>query len=82
VSAQAATEERWWHLAACRGKPQRFWFADGGSFEARVARAVCSSCPVRAPCLAAALAEESDEVAPSGIRGGLTDAQRVKLRRL
>jgi WhiB family redox-sensing transcriptional regulator len=61
------------------------WFpsrGDGRNYYAR-ARAICAGCPVRAECLADALAYEqhtrSGEVA--GMFGALSPQQRVQLRR-
>lgn len=69
-------------FAACRGLDTDLFFPLGrpGSpgFErhAAPARAVCSGCPVRAGCLAYALARGLDH----GIFGGLDPAQRRALR--
>lgn len=47
-----------------------------------LARAVCATCAVAGPCLDAALAEErylAPHSAPTGVRGGLTGAERGSL---
>lgn len=70
-------------FAACRGLDVDVFFPMGrpGSpgFERRAAsaRAVCAGCPVRARCLAFALAAGLDD----GIFGGLDPAQRRAVRR-
>lgn len=68
----------WYRLAACRGEPTALFFPDAGRAdpaEVAKAKAVCASCPVREPCLAAGWGE------PHGIWGGLTVRERRALRR-
>lgn len=68
----------WRERAACRGVDVRLWF----SYEKGRARAVCAACPVRAPCLAEALAREAP--APylaAGVFGGLAADEREVLLR-
>jgi hypothetical protein len=81
VARRAASS--WLELAACRGRDPRWWFAHADSFETAVARSICARCPVRQPCLADALAVEAgaDVRYVYGLRGGLTGAERVRLRR-
>ena len=45
--------------------------------EARPAKAVCSTCPVRLECLEYAIATRQDD----GVWGGLDEAERKRLRR-
>jgi hypothetical protein len=71
----------WRDRAACRDvDPERFFPAaeDGPGLRAQVAaaKAICARCPVRAECLAEALAR-----IPFGIAGGLTEHERRQLRR-
>jgi len=39
----------WRALAACKGKPTRWWF-DGTNEERDRAQSICARCPVREPC--------------------------------
>ncbi|MEW1551296.1 WhiB family transcriptional regulator [Streptomyces tsukubensis] len=61
----------------CRQTDSEEWFPDHGHNVTAVE--MCLSCPVKAACLAWALANPS--LASDGIWGGLTRAQRVALRR-
>jgi WhiB family transcriptional regulator, redox-sensing transcriptional regulator len=68
----------WAGRAACRELPLTLFFPPGNSDRTRVdearAKAVCSSCPVRVPCLVFALTREE----AYGVWGGLTaDERRV-----
>lgn len=74
-----------WHLlAACRDEdpdlffPEREDASDAGSYLA--ARMICNRCPVRAECLATALAEERGRGASyrHGMFGGLTPGERAR----
>jgi hypothetical protein len=70
----------WRDQAACRGTDPELFFPAGESgpvHDAQVAaaKAVCAGCPVRAACLAEALAR-----IPYGIAGGLTEQERRRLR--
>jgi WhiB family redox-sensing transcriptional regulator len=76
--APVRREERrrtsWADAAACKSMPTALWFAPDDTSQ-RIALALCRGCPVRADCLAAAVAEEAGQ--PRwGIRGGRTAAQR------
>lgn len=63
-----------WHaLGACVGETD-LMFSDEPSDKAR-ARGLCSTCPVRKPCLAEALLRRE----PEGIWGGLDENQRRML---
>ncbi len=70
-----------WRLrAACTGPgvdPE--WFFPTSGQQGTRAKRVCVGCPVRADCLADALAGAAD--GDRGIRGGLTAAARRRLRR-
>lgn len=77
----------WRDYAACIGVPTEFYFvdtkgSDGGS-ETRMARRICTSCPVRRQCLDAALYAERNvsEKLRFGIRGGLPPRKRAELWR-
>ncbi len=81
MSAQRA-EEAWQIKAACRG-PQAEAFFPPSHFERkdekldreRRAKAICSTCPVRRPCLDYAVKIRE----PHGIWGGLNEAERKQL---
>lgn len=68
----------WRCRAVCReADPEAFFPPRGGS--ARPAKRVCSRCPVAAECLDEALGYPASE--DFGIRGGLSERERVVLRR-
>lgn len=70
---------QWRDLAACRDSDPELFFPIGTGplavSQIAAAKAVCARCPVRQPCLAFAL-----DALPQGIAGGLTPAQRRRLR--
>lgn len=66
---------RWKDQAACIGK-QEFFYTDYRQTLVQQAKAICSQCPVRAQCLAHALA--NTEV---GIWGGYTANERRMMLR-
>jgi WhiB family redox-sensing transcriptional regulator len=76
--------ETWWERAVCRGQDASFFFAPS-YFEKRaekqareaVAKALCSRCPVREPCLEFALARRD----PHGVWGGLNEMERRAILR-
>ena len=72
VEAQPA----WRRAALCRDQPLAIFFPARGQ-SSKPALAICGPCPVKADCLAEALAEELDH----GIRGGLTARARVAARK-
>ncbi len=82
VSTSVQVEDLWQVKASCRG-PQAAIFFPPSHFErkdekeARENRAkdICSSCPVRKPCLAYALGIKE----PHGIWGGLNEAERKRV---
>ncbi|GAA4947742.1 hypothetical protein GCM10023205_04640 [Yinghuangia aomiensis] len=70
----------WIDNAACRHTPDPDAFERTGSRNTREALAMCGVCPVRDRCLEAALAvEEPGMRYGTGIRGGLTWAERQPL---
>ncbi len=81
MSAQTL-EQTWQVKAACRG-PQAVVFFPPPQFERKdeklaregQAKDICSTCPVRRPCLEYAL----DIREPHGIWGGLNEAERKEL---
>jgi WhiB family redox-sensing transcriptional regulator len=67
-----------WHArAACRGQGTAEWIKATSTGDYTGAKAVCSSCPVRAECLDYALADPS----LVGCWGGTTERERRDLRR-
>ena len=72
------TEDADWHdRALCaQTDPEAFFPEKGGS--TREAKKICSVCPVRAECLAYALAHDER----FGIWGGLSERERRRLKRL
>lgn len=72
-------EEIWWQDAVCAQiDPEAFFPDDNGAYSARAAKAVCKTCPVISEC--AEFAIRNFEM--YGIWGGLTPAERQKLRGL
>jgi WhiB family redox-sensing transcriptional regulator len=79
TAAFASTSAGWRQLAACAAPgidPEWFFPAKGGT--ARPAKRICARCPVKAPCLAEALA--TPPAHDDGVRGGTTPAERRWLR--
>lgn len=72
-------EDLAWRLrAACRGRDPALWFPlSPGAREVRIAKAFCSSCPVRPRCLHEALRRGDLQ----GIWGGLTTEERRRIGR-
>ena len=66
---------------ACRESDPDVWFPDNQqhhmSMEFRIAKKLCGQCPVKNLCLEFALVNEEDH----GLWGGLTPAERKRLRR-
>lgn len=71
-------ERAWVEQAACRDQPTRRFTDPHDDADVRAALATCHQCPVRQPCLAAALAHRPE--ADVGIWGGTTALQRRQLR--
>ena len=68
--------------AACRYHPADLWFPDDpstpeGREQARRAIAICQECPLKVPCLAAAIEAGEDY----GIWGGMRQEERGRLIR-
>ncbi|WP_030749043.1 WhiB family transcriptional regulator [Streptomyces griseus] len=74
--------EGWRTAAACQEVDPDLFFPVGSGAPALAqeeeAKRVCRRCPVREPCLGAALAQPRP---PSGVWGGLTEAERRSLVR-
>ncbi|MER5202084.1 WhiB family transcriptional regulator [Streptomyces sp. NPDC002825] len=74
--------EGWRAAAACQEVDPDLFFPVGTGAPALTqeeeAKTVCRRCPVREPCLRSALAQPHP---PSGVWGGLTEAQRRSLAR-
>jgi WhiB family redox-sensing transcriptional regulator len=72
----------WQALAACRGLGTDWFFAPDGERQPerdareRKAKAICSACPSRTPCLEFALT-----AGRYGVWGGLTEEERDRERR-
>lgn len=73
-----AYKKDWRGEAGCAGMDQEIFFPDRGHGLGRIAKAVCSTCPVREQCLAFAL----DTQQKFGVWGGKTEAERRKIIRL
>ena len=71
-----AHSQEWRARAACRDSDVSVFFPSSEE-EAAVPKAICAGCPVREECLEWALATRQDE----GVWGGLTEAERRRLRR-
>lgn len=65
----------WLSRASCAGHDAEVWFSRIPSYQSR-ARFVCSICPVKVPCIDAAITNGD-----SGIRGGLTRPERRQLHK-
>ena len=73
----ATLTPRWHRDALCREHPDlTLWFPAKGQ-PTRPALEICARCPVRAECLAEALA---DPELDHGVRGGMTARARTALR--
>ncbi len=70
------TDTAWRDEAACRGLDTDVFFPLTDE-EAEEAKAICASCSVREECLEFALLTRQDD----GVWGGLTEAERRRLRR-
>ncbi len=66
-----ASDQKWQDQAACRALAVETFFPPAEQ-ESEVAKAVCSTCTVRQPCLEFAIAEGER----FGIWGGLTSQER------
>lgn len=71
-------ENGWRFQAACRGEDPNIFFPEVGDWKSvREAKAICSTCPVKAECLKFAL----DFCLCHGVYGGTSEKQRKLLRR-
>ena len=79
---QRYDDEGDWTLdAVCSQFDPEIFFPEIGSGVA-LARSICATCPVRLPCLDAALEEEDgSELTVYGVRGGLGASEREKILR-
>jgi WhiB family redox-sensing transcriptional regulator len=66
----------WRDQALCAQSDPEAWFPEAGE-HAELAKAICRTCPVQAPCLAYAL----DRPGLRGIWGGLSERERRAARR-
>jgi WhiB family redox-sensing transcriptional regulator len=71
------TRPAWYEWAACRGLERDWFFGKDGAALAK-GRKVCATCPVRAACLAYALANNERH----GTWGGMSERERRRMRRL
>ena len=74
----AATSTAWMSDAACRHMPAELFFPEeGGRISDRAGKAVCAECPTRIRCLEYAVVTRQHV----GIWGGLSERQRLNMRR-
>jgi WhiB family redox-sensing transcriptional regulator len=73
-------EVGWQQDAACKNVPDPDVFFPGKGEDAEEAKQVCAGCPVMAECLAFALATMRAPDRDHGVYGGLTPAERARLR--
>ena len=80
----------WWEQAKCQDYPGEWWFPvvekgrlkDATLIAYARAKTICDACPVREPCLEEAIVQESRAGTKEfGMWGGLTPAERAKVRR-
>ncbi|WP_210115468.1 WhiB family transcriptional regulator [Mycobacterium sp. DL99] len=69
-------QEGWADEAPCKESDPEAWFPEKGG-SAREAKAICGTCPVKAPCLQWAL--DRDE--RFGIYGGATERDRRRMKK-
>lgn len=72
----------WRKSAVCCREDAEIWFPKSGNTSATdYAKSICMSCPVRRPCLEAALAEEGGctRAYRFGVRGGKSSGQRFAI---
>jgi WhiB family redox-sensing transcriptional regulator len=80
IADMSVMRPAWTRQAACRGWSTSLWFPDRGEADnGRTAKRICSSCPVRAECLADA--DVYGDNTTAGIWGGLSGPQRRRARR-
>lgn len=67
----------WTDRATCTTYDPELFYPDTGRHDlVKLAKRICSTCPVKDQCLAAAMAEEGAAVGRFGIRGGMTAQER------
>jgi WhiB family redox-sensing transcriptional regulator len=71
-----STAATWRKRAACQGIDPQVFFPESDE-DAEEAKAICSMCPVRQPCLEHALAHRERE----GVWGGTTERERRRILR-
>jgi hypothetical protein len=76
----SGVEVGWQQEAACKDVPDPDVFFPGKGEDAEAAKRVCAGCPVLGECLAFALATMRAADRDHGIYGGLTPAERARLR--
>lgn len=74
MQADVTTSTDWQKHGSCRGVDSDLFFP-ATEDEAAPAKAICSTCPVRNPCLAFAL-ERNERF---GVWGGMTEKERARL---
>jgi WhiB family transcriptional regulator, redox-sensing transcriptional regulator len=73
-------EVGWQQDAACKDTPDPDVFFPGKGEDAEAAKQVCAGCPVLGECLAFAVATMRAADRDHGVYGGLTPAERARLR--
>jgi WhiB family transcriptional regulator, redox-sensing transcriptional regulator len=73
-------EVGWQQAAACKDTPDPDAFFPGKGEDGEAAKQVCAGCPVLGECLAFALATMPAPERDHGVYGGLTPAERARLR--
>ena len=73
-------EVGWQQDAACKDTPDPDVFFPGKGEDGEVAKQVCAGCPVLGECLEFALATMLAAECDHGVYGGLTPAERARLR--
>ena len=76
----AGVEVSWQQDAACKDTPDPDVFFPGKGEDAEAAKQVCAGCPVIGDCLEFALATMRAGDRDHGVYGGLTPAERARLR--
>lgn len=76
-------DQTWREDAACAGRTEVLWYPPlGERMDARMpdwtkqGRDICAGCPVQPPCL-----EHAIQAREAGLWGGLTELERISLRR-
>ncbi|KJK39265.1 transcriptional regulator [Streptomyces variegatus] len=77
IDTITSPELDWQHEALCAQTGADFFFPEPGS-SVREAKRICGMCPIRAACLEYAL--DNDE--RFGVWGGLSEKERLDLRRV